>query len=190
MTKERITTLRRAILLILVAVLCLTLFAGCGKEDEPEITASFISNKLEPMSELVSAKMTYNGIIQYSEGNVPFFTHKEFLMVYHADVKAGIDLSKVQVEVTETNVTITIPDDISLDVKVDPDSISFYAEKKAIFNPETKDDTVDAIKAAEENVLADGGIEELKTTARKNAILLITGLVEELIGERTLTVLS
>ena len=168
----------------------LTLLAGCGNESDPEITASFISNKLEPMSELVSAKLTYNGIIEYTDGNVPFFTQKAFLMTYHAEVKAGIDLSKISIDVTDKDVTITLPDEVSVDIKIDPDSVKFYAEKKAIFNSEDKDDAVDAIKAAEENVLAHGGIDELKKTAQEQASLLISGLVTEIIGDRNLIIIS
>ena len=189
MTVKRYYLLPRILCLILILSLSVTVFTACGKK-EPDITAGFISSKLEPMSELVSAKLTYNGVIEYSEGNVPFFTQKAFLMVYCAEVKASIDLSDVAIDVSETNVTITIPEDVSLDVKVNPDSIKFYAEKKALFNKESKEDTVGAIQAAEEHVLEYEGISELKTTARKEAILLITGLVESLIGSRTLTIIS
>ena len=190
MTTKKNSILRKLLFPTLVVALCLTLFVGCGKEDEPDIDASFISSKLETMSELVSAKLTYNGVIHYQDGNVPFFTQKEFLMVYCAEVKAGIDLAAVGVEVTDTEVTITVPEDIAVDVKVDPNSITFYAEKTSLFNKDEKEDAVAAIQAAEEHVLEHGGIEELKSTARKEAVLLITNLVESLIGERNLVVLS
>lgn len=190
MTTTRKNVLHKNLYLLLLVAICFVLFAGCGKNKEPEITAEFLGSKLEPMSELVSAKMTYNGVIHYSDGNVPFLTQKEFLMVYRAQIKAGIDLSKIEINVTDTNVTISIPKDVSLDIAVDPDSITFYTEKTAIFNREKKEDALDAIHAAEEHALEYGGIEELKSTARKEAALLITGLVEPLIGERTLTVVS
>ena len=177
--------------LILLLILSVILLAGCGTSEEgPELTPGVISQKLEAMSELVTAKLTYNGVIQYTDGNIPFLTKKEFLMVYRAEVKAGIDLSKVEIEITDTDVTVTIPDEVSVDVHVDPDSITFYAEKTALFNNEQKEDVLTAISEAEKDVVENGGIDELKKLARKEAIALIKGLVEELIGERTLTVVG
>ena len=190
MTGKRKNELRKMILLALVAALLLTVCAGCGKKKEPELTAEFIGSKLEPMSELVSAKLTYNGVIHYEDGNVPFFTQKAFLMVYKAEVKAGIDLSNVDITVTDTEVRVSIPEEVDVDVTVIPESLEFYTEKKALFNQDEKEDTVSAILAAEEHVMENGGIEELKESAREEAALLITGLVEALIGERTLVVLK
>lgn len=190
MAEKRLSIVRRITLIILCIILLLTTFGGCGRNDGPEITSEFISKKLEPMSELISAKMTYNGIIQYTDGNVPFFTLKEFLMVYSAEVKAGIDLSQIEIHVTESDVTIIMPDEVTVDVKIDPDSIKFYAEKNALFNKEEKEDVVGAMKAAEDHVMENGGIDELKKLAREEAVLLIRTLVQELIGERSLTVIS
>ena len=188
MTRKRI---RKLTALLLLLIMSLTLFTGCGsKKNEPEITASFISAKLETMSELVSAKMTYQGIIHYKDGNVPFFTQKEFLMVYRAVVKAGIDLSAVKIDVTETEVKITVPAEVNVDINIDPESITFYAEKTGIFAGEDKEDTLEAMSAAKEDILANGGIDELKATAREEAVMLITNLLKDLIGGRSLVVLS
>lgn len=190
MTGKKKNNIHKVLLLVLIITLLLTMFTGCGKEKGPEVTADFLGSKLEPMSELVSAKLTYNGVIHYEDGNVPFFTQKAFLMVYRAEVKAGIDLSNVDITVTDTEVRITIPKDVNVDVTVIPESLEFYTEKKALFNKDEKEDTVSAILAAEEHVMENGGIEELKESARNEAAILISGLVEELIGERTLIVLK
>lgn len=189
MKKQKCTFLYKQLIIFILIIATVATLAGCAKK-EPEITASFISNKLEAVSELISAKLTYQGIIQYKDGNVPFFTQKEFLMVYGATVKAGIDLSQITIDVTDKNVTIRLPADVSIDINVDPDSIVFYAEKNALFNKENKEDVLGAIKAAEEDIMQNGGIEELKATAKEEAILLIKSLIEELIGERSLTVIG
>ena len=175
-------------LALIVLILLSIAMTGCSSQKEPEITATLLSSKLEPMSELISAKMTYSGIIHYTDGNVPFFTQKEFWMTYRAEVKAGIDLSLVKIDVTEKDVTVTLPKDSTVDIKVISDSIQFIAEKKAIFNPEDREDTVSAIQAAEEDIMLNGGIEELQETAKEEAVLLIKAFIGEIIGERTLTV--
>ena len=35
---------------------------------EPELTSAFVSGKLEAVSELTTARLTYTGLIKYSEG--------------------------------------------------------------------------------------------------------------------------
>ena len=189
MTKERKYSFnQKTISFLLVITILAVMFTGCSKTEE--LTAGFISSKLEPMSELVTAKLTYNGVILYRDGNVPFLTLKEFIMVYRAEVKASIDLSKVKIDISKSEVRIKLPDKVSLDINIDPESITFYAEKGALFNRESKEDTVSAIKAAEENVLEYAGIEELKSLAIEQATTLITGLVGEIIGDRALVVSS
>ena len=46
-------------------------------DKEPVIDVTYVGNKLESISELAVAKMTYNGIIHFEEGNIPGITKKE-----------------------------------------------------------------------------------------------------------------
>ncbi|MBR0361728.1 MAG: hypothetical protein IIX35_05145, partial [Paraprevotella sp.] len=39
--------------------------------DANKIDVTYVGNKLETISELATAKMTYNGIIHFSEGDIP-----------------------------------------------------------------------------------------------------------------------
>ena len=71
-----------------------TIFA---KSDEPVLSSTFISEKLEKVSELTTAKLTYNGLVQYTDGKVPFLTKKAFSMIYRAEVKAGVELSETDI---------------------------------------------------------------------------------------------
>jgi hypothetical protein len=154
----------------------------------PKITNSYISNRLEKASELTSAKLTYNGIIHYTNGKIPFLTKKAFLMTYHAEVKAGIDLSQVEVNVSKSDVKITIPEIKILDLNVDGDTIQFYDEKSALFNWTKKEDVVDAIQTAKDDVNKNADIEELKTKAKEQTATLLEGLFENSIGNRKLVI--
>lgn len=170
-------------------IVCTVIFVvgRLTKEPQPEITGTFISDKLETASELTSAKMTYNGLIHYSDGNIPFLTQKAFSMTYRAKVKAGINLSKVDVEITDSKVIITIPEIEVLDLSIDTDSIQYYDQKSALFNGESKDDALKAISAAKEDVTENGGIDELKTAAKSQIEVLMNGLFKDSIGDRVLT---
>jgi hypothetical protein len=158
------------------------------KKTEPEITNTFISNKIETAGELTSAKMTYNGLIRYSDGDIPFLTKKGFSMIYRAEVRAGIDLSKVKVDVTDTEVQISIPEIEILNISIDTDSIEYYDQQWALFNGESKQDALQAISAAKDDVTANGDVDALKATAKEQTETLLNSLFYDSIGDRTLKI--
>jgi len=176
-------------LLTVVVIVCAVIYVtNKVLNGEPEITNTFISDKLEEASELTSAKLTYNGLIHYTDGKIPFLTKKAFLMTYCAEVEAGIDLSEVDINVTVSKVKITIPQIEILDISVDPDSIQFYDEKTALFNWTEKEDVVDAMQVAKDDVTENANIEELKSKAKEQTEVLLEGLFEDSIGDRELVI--
>lgn len=191
-TKEKNTGIAKAaIYLLIVLVIAGTavfLTMHFTKESEPEITNSFISDKLEAASELTSAKLTYNGLVRYSEGSIPFITKKEFSMIYRAEVKAGIDLSKVESEITDAQVKITVPRIEILDISIDESSIQFYDERFALLNWEKKEDLLETIQEAKADVEAKGDMDGLKDNAKNQIEILLVGLFEDCIGERELVI--
>lgn len=191
-TKEKNTGIAKAaIYLLIVLVIAGTavfLAMHFTKESEPEITNSFISDKLEAASELTSAKLTYNGLVRFSEGSIPFITKKEFSMIYRAEVKAGIDLSKVESEITDVQVKITVPRIEILDISIDESSIQFYDERFALLNWEKKEDLLETIQEAKADVEAKGDMDGLKENAKNQIEILLVGLFEDCIGERELVI--
>lgn len=157
-------------------------------ESEPEITSAFINDKLEAASELTSAKLTYNGLVRYSEGSIPFITKKDFSMIYRAEVKAGIDLARVESEITETQVMIRVPEIEILEVYVDESSIQFYDEKFALFNWEKKEDLLETLDSAKADVREHGDMESLKESAKNQIRILLVELFRDCIGDRVLMI--
>jgi hypothetical protein len=195
MKKEKNRSVARTAinLVIVVIIACAIIYVTYGilsvVNSEPEITNTFISDRLEKASELTSAEMTYNGLIQYTDGKVPFLTKKAFLMTYRADVEAGIDLSEVDVNVAVSKVEIIIPEIEILDISIDSESIHFYDEKSALFNWTEKEDVVDAIQMAKDDVTQNANIEELKSKAKEQIEVLLTSLFEDAIGDRKLIII-
>ena len=82
--------MKKTFLLIIGVLLFAFALSGLGlyigyklfnkKEKKPEITSAFISSKIEEVSDLTAAEMTYNGIIYYKEGDIPFITQKSYNM--------------------------------------------------------------------------------------------------------------
>ena len=105
-------TVKAVIYLLIVVILLDGLFvsdavvaAGPGAGDYGDV----IDSKLEAAGELDVAKMIYNGLIHYSDGSIPFLTQKAFNMTYRAEVRAGVNLAKANTEVTDSEVTVTLP---------------------------------------------------------------------------------
>lgn len=177
-------------LVLVLAVLAGVWFAVTHREKGPELTNELVASKLEPVSELTTARLTYRGLLHYEEGKVPFLTKKAFFMVYEAEVSAWIDLSEVEIEITEEQVTVTLPsaDEDHLKIYVLPDSIAFYNEKAALLNWESKEDAVTALAKAEADVRENAGVPQLMAAADQQAEALTEQLLADCLDGRTLVI--
>lgn len=155
---------------------------------EPELTSAFVSGKLEAVSELTTARLTYTGLIKYSEGKIPFLTQNSFSMIYTAKVRAGVDLARAGIEIGEAQVVITLPECEVQSIDIDEQSIEFYDEHWALFNRTEKEDVIDTIAAAKEDVRQNADLESLLESADQQTRQLIKGLLEDEIGERELVI--
>ena len=140
------------------------------------------------VSELTTAKLTYNGLVYYSDGSIPLLTQKSFTMTYRAEVRAGVDLSQADIKITDKEVQLTLPAVRILDTVVDSDSIQFYDEKAALLNWGKKTDVLDGMTAAQKDVEEKADFDSLKAEAKTQTKQLLTGLFAGAIGERELVV--
>lgn len=177
-------------IIIVAAIFGLVFVIGKMVEEsrKPDITSAYISSKIETVSHLTTAELTYNGLIHYEEGDIPILTKKSFSMVYCAQVKAGVDLSKVESYVTDTEVVLIVPEVEIQEIDIDETSIQFYDEQVALFNWEEKEDTLDAMAAAKADVEEKVNLTELKLKARTQTESLLKGLFEGAVGEREVRV--
>jgi len=157
-------------------------------EAEQKIDVTYVGNKLESISELATAKMTYNGIIHFEEGKIPIITKKEFYMAYRVSMKAGFDLDKAEIKVTENTVAINLPKAEIYEPNVDEKSFQFFDKSIGIFNQEEMGDLAQAISEAKADAMAQPETQEMKGKAEEQAVLLLTALLEDQIGERDLII--
>lgn len=158
------------------------------KNRQPEITAAYISEKIESVSELTTAELAYSGLIIYSDGDIPLITKKGFSMRYDANIRAGIDFSKIKIDVTDDKVVIDVPDVKVQSVDVDAESIEFYDERYALFNWTQKEDVISAISIAKEDASSHANIAGLLERAAGQAEILIKSVLTGNVGERELIV--
>lgn len=148
-----------------------------------EITVQYLEKALANISELSTAELSYTGICTVEEGTIPYITQKGFSMLYKGSVKAGIDASRIEIEITDETVVIRIPKaEIQL-VKIDPQSIQFYDEKKALFNWTELSDSIDGLVLAEENIKSQAEMDEILERADQQAEAVVKGLLEDIVKE-------
>lgn len=172
---------KRYILLTAIAVVALiaTGFLSARLLDKEKVTvsASSIEERLSKCSSLTTARLEYRGMIKYEEGDIPYINKKSFSMIYDAHIKAGIDLSKANVEVTGKKIKVTVPAAEIQDIVVAPDSLEFYDEKLALFNWTDREDTAKAMEYAKQDAAAKADQTDILAQASDQAKTVIETLI-------------
>lgn len=160
-----------------------------AKTQQANITAEMVEEQLEKCADLTTAKLTYKGVVNFTEGQIKYITQNSFNMMYTADVIAGIDMTKVTAEVQEPangnpgKVIVTVPKATVQSIKIDPDSLQFYDTKWALFNRQANTDVQEALVAAEADAKKNMGKKELIATAQTQAEEVISGFVGNILPE-------
>ena len=157
------------------------------KQKQATITAEEVEQQITKAADLSTAKLTYKGIVNFTEGQIKYITQNSFNMMYTADIVAGVDMTKVTVDVVQPEggnpgkVTVTVPKPTIQTVTIDPDSLEFYDQKWALFNKTANTDVQEALKAAEADARANFGKKELIATAQEQADEVIRGFVQSVL---------
>ena len=111
------------------------------------------------------------------------FTTSRFIVSYSGVITAGVDLSQAQVEVTDEQVTVTLPAAQILSHEIDPDSLEVFDETRSIFNPITIED-YSGFQADQQGVMEEKALQAgLLTQAQDQAEAAVTGLLTPLLDE-------
>lgn len=158
--------------LIIAVVLIAALAAGSfaiGMSRSGEISSNMTRLRLEDLGEFATQAgyfttvQTISDSVKWFGKTVPFTTSK-YIFSYNGTVKAGLDFSKVGVDVNLLTATITVsaPAVEILSTEVDEDSLVIYDESRNIFTPLTLND----VKLSRTAM-----IDEIKTQAVNNNLL-------------------
>ncbi|WP_244660648.1 DUF4230 domain-containing protein [Lactobacillus nasalidis] len=158
------------------------------KKSQDQVTVATVSAKLKAIGELATEQYTYTGIYKLSSGQIPFITKKGFTMVYTAHFKAGVKVKQIKVQVSQSQVTVTLPKSQLLDKKIDPSSIKFYDQSYALFNWNQKEDITKAEQAALKKATAAAKKSGLLSRSQKNAKKLIRELLKGTLNGRKLVI--
>lgn len=141
------------------------------------VTVEILQEQLESCSDLATAKLSYRGVVSFEEGSIPLINKKNFLMVYSAEIRAGVDLSEASIVIDGQNIIVTLPEATIQVVDIDSDSIEFYDESFALFNGQDMEDVVEALTLAQEDAEEQIDMDALLEEATEQAQLLVETLL-------------
>lgn len=195
---RRVPRLRRRLVLFLLLAAALAgafLLGGvlAGQESEPAITGALLGQRLSEIQELATQEYHYTNMGKF-ENQLDFygwkvpFTTKSFLVAYDGVIKAGVDLSDLEVTVGESTITVALPEGKILSHEIDLDSLEVFDETKNIFNPIRIEDytgfTADQRAAMEQRAIDDG----LLTAASERARTVVERFITTFPGAEGYTV--
>lgn len=168
---------------VVVAIVAGTIYLTRNRTSEVDTT--YLGAKLEKASELTTTKLTYNGFTKYTDTGVKVINRSDFLMVYTATARAGIDVKEIKITADKIakTVNVKLPKAKILEVKVDPTSIKYYDTKLALFNFDSREDANDAQDLAEKEAMKELQGMGILESADTQAEVLIRGLLQESIPD-------
>lgn len=158
---KRLSPIRRKMMKWIAVILVSALIGGvCGWRThsyftkENPLSTNYITAKLQDAAELTTQTITYTSRVPMTDGKIPFITKKSFVMYYNATLRAGVDLAEVEVkERGDDKIVVKLPHAIIQGTpNIDPNSIEFMDEKKAILNWNKKEDVAEALAKAKEDL--------------------------------------
>lgn len=167
-----------AIISISLIVLVLVLgFSWLSTHRSSKVTSALISNRIESAQELITEKYYYTNTYVEKNAkdlygwNIPF-TESSYVVSYDGVISAGLDLSKLKVDVQDVTkkIIITLPEVAITHHEIKPDSFKVLDQQTSIFNPiQIKDYTQvqEQQKSEIETKLIDNG--EFLTRAKDDA---------------------
>ena len=111
-------------LVIIMTVSCV----ACGNTESKEINTEPQISQMRSICELAVMDCYYHNVAKYREEDASGFLFwkkdKHFWVEYSGVVRLGIDVSQVDMEISENQVTITLPEAEVLNCKVDSSSLT------------------------------------------------------------------
>ena len=180
--------------ILLIALIVITIafgvlyskYSNLTIESDLTVISETIEEKVSKIIEISTVKYNYTDVVVYKDSkrfkglNLPF-TNKSFMIKYGGYIKAGVDLSEVEIEVIdEKTIKITMDKPIILDNVINEEDVYIYDEKESVFNKLSFTDLYEVLieeKVKTEEEAKDRGI---LNEAEKNTKEIINSLLESM----------
>ncbi len=168
-------TVKNIIIIVVIAVLFFLVGKFWPSDENPtKLTSDLLSQQISSISELATVEYNYTNMGKF-ENQATFygwkvpFTTKSFIISYDGKLKAGIDMSLVDIKISGNNINISVPKAKVLSHEIDEKSIEVFDETKNIFNPISIKDynqfAIDQKEKVEMNVIEKGLLDEAQEKA-------------------------
>lgn len=156
------------------------------RTDYPGYSSSTIMNRITHIQELALVKHNYTGVISYKDYmkflniNIPL-TDKYFLLKYNGYLKAGVDFSRVKIDVqNDSTIHVSIPKPKILDTVIDEKSVEVFNESENAFNPIKISDYNEALTREKNNMIKDAIDQGILSDATEQAKIVLRTMLEEM----------
>lgn len=175
------------LILGLVAILILVGIVGYTKfsiDRKTNLLSSRIEEKVVRLVELSTVKYNYTNVVEYEDKlqlsgiNLPF-TNKRFILKYSGYIKAGIDLSTIEINLKDKDTVEIKMDKAKVIENVIPEEeVYFFDEKDSIFNKLSFKDLYVVLIEEKEKMKEEVTQKGILNDAEKNGTEIITSLLE------------
>lgn len=167
-------------------ILTFFLIVNKSKNKEYGYDSSTVMSRISHIQELALVKHNYTGVIGFKDYkkilnmNIPL-TDKYFLLKYNGYLKAGVDFSRIKINVlTDSMVHVSIPKPEIFDTVIDESSVQIYNESENAFNPIKISDYNEAL-SREKNIMINDAIKQgILKDATDQAKMVLTAMLEEM----------
>ena len=146
-------------ILLLFSLIGCSVTSQSNQEQSDKKTEPLNLGQLKSVCELATLECYYHNTAKSSTDKKILFwnTNKKLWMEYSGIVKIGIDISRLDLDISGQDVTITLPEAKVISCKVDDASLSedtFYTEQTGLgAEPITAQDQTDAFAKAQQTML-------------------------------------
>ena len=169
--------------LIVVAILIIVGFIGGFFASSmlfySKVSAGEVKRIIRESDELTTIIIETRGNSPYDDKGLPILNKGSFSASYIAEVRVGINLSKVQVKRVDNvkkRIYVSIPKSKIQSVKIDPKTIKFSKKRFALFNFDQREDVIRFEKNLEKQLMKNPRKKDYKK-ADKQAKVLIRGII-------------
>ncbi|MDD4778050.1 MAG: DUF4230 domain-containing protein [Fermentimonas sp.] len=184
MRKISIPTLFFFLTTVILAIVLLV--RDRNQADEPGYSSSAVMNRITHIQELALVKHNYTGVISYKDYmkflniNIPL-TDKYFLLKYNGYLKAGVDFSRVKIDLkNDSTIHVSIPKPKILDTVIDEKSVQVFNESENAFNPIKISDYNEALTREKNIMIKDAVSQGILADATEQAKMVLKAMLEEM----------
>lgn len=180
-------TLPTLFFFITTVILAIALLIRNSKQtEEYGYNSSTVMNRITHIQELALVKHNYTGVISYKDYmkflniNIPL-TDKYFLLKYNGYLKAGVDFSRVKIDVkNDSTIHVSIPKPKILDTVIDEKSVQVFNESENAFNPIKISDYNEALIREKDIMIKDAVNQGILADATEQAKMVLKAMLEEM----------